>query len=189
VLADFQQALADLTAMPEWCLAVRADAAVLHSRYTLTEREARRLHAIAADEGMSCACTVYRMNRLAPLAMNVRLTLRALGPDARDVLSAYWREHPRGHSHFFLESDRFCRWLRQRIDTGLLAGDAVRHVLARENEAIEASISASCTEHEEAQALSCRARLCAASTSSTTRWRSSSSGSIRDGSCAFTDRR
>jgi hypothetical protein len=148
VLADFQQALADLTAMPEWCLAVRADAAVLHARYTLTEREARRLHAIAADDGMSCACTVYRMNRLAPLAMNARLTLRALGADARTALSAYWRDYPRGHSHFFLESDRFCRWLRERVDAGAFGGAELREVLARDSEAIQAAIAASCTERD-----------------------------------------
>jgi hypothetical protein len=146
MLADFQQALADLTALPEWCLAVRADASVLHSRYTLTEREARRLHTIARDAGMSGACTVYRMNRLAPLAMNVRLTLRALGPEARNVLSAYWRDHPRGHAHFFLESDRFCAWLRERLESGEPASSEVRSLLDREGDAVRAAIRASCTE-------------------------------------------
>jgi hypothetical protein len=146
MLADFQQALADLTALPEWCLAVRADASVLQSRYTLTEREARRLYTIACDPGMSCACTVYRMNRLAPLAMNVRLTLRALGPAARDVLSDYWRDHPRGHAHFFLEADRFCKWLRERVDTGEPGSPEIRLLLERESDAITAAIAASCTE-------------------------------------------
>jgi hypothetical protein len=148
MLADFQQALADLTSLPEWCLAVRADASVLHSRYTLTEREARRLHTIACDAGMSCACTVYRMNRLAPLAMNVRLTLRALGPTAKHVLSDYWRDHPRGHAHFFLESDRFCKWLRERLDVGEQMSSEVRSLLDRESSAIRAAVRASCTESD-----------------------------------------
>ena len=142
MLADFQQALADLTARPDLCIAVRADVSVLRSRYTLTDREVRRLHAIACDDGMSCACTVYRMNRLAPLAMNVRLTLRALGPLAKQMLSDYWRDHPRGHAHFFLESHRFCTWLRTRPDVG----EEVRTLLDRESEAIRAAIRASCTE-------------------------------------------
>jgi len=146
MLADFQQALADLTARPEWCIAVRADASLLQSRYTLTDREARRLHAIACGDGMSCACTVYRMNRLAPLAMNVRLTLRALGPAAKDVLSAYWHDHPRGHAHFFLESHRFCTWLRARLEVGTLAATDVQTPLDRESEAIRLAIRASCTE-------------------------------------------
>ena len=146
MLADFQQGLADITALPEWCLAVRADPSVLASRCTLTEREARRLHTIACDAGMSCACTVYRMNRLAPLAMNVRLTLRALGPAARDVLSDYWRDHPRGHAHFFLESDRFCTWLRERLDAGEPVRPELRSLLDRESDAIRAAVRASCTE-------------------------------------------
>lgn len=146
MLADFQQALADLTARPEWCMSVRADATLLQARYTLTDREARRLHAIACDDGMSCACTVYRMNRLAPLAMNARLTLRALGPFAKELLSDYWNDHPRGHAHFFLESDRFCTWLRARLDAGAPSAPEVRALLDRETDAIRAAISASCTE-------------------------------------------
>ena len=156
MLADFQQALADLTARPEWCIAVRADASLLRSRYDLTDREARRLHAIACDDGMSCACTVYRMNRLAPLAMNVRLTLRALGPSAKKVLSEYWHDHPRGHAHFFLESNRFCTWLRTRLDVGepldcardRPAASELRTILDRESDAILAAISASRTESD-----------------------------------------
>jgi hypothetical protein len=120
MLADFQQALADLTSMPDFC--------------------------IASHAGMSCACTVYRMNRLAPLAMNVPHTLRALGTGAKDMLSAYWRDHPCGHAHFFLESDRFCTWLRARIEKGDARSDAVRPLLERESATIRDAINASCTD-------------------------------------------
>lgn len=147
MLADFQQALADLTAKPEFCLEVRATPSVLRDRYVLTDREARRLCGIAAHDGMSCACTVYRMNRLAPLAMNVPQTLRALGREAKRTVSAYWRDHPRGQAHFFLESERFCRWLSMHIDKGEVeAGEAVRLLLEREGAAIRTAIEASCTE-------------------------------------------
>jgi hypothetical protein len=88
------------------------------------------------------------MNRLAPLAMNVRLTLRALGPTAKHVLSDYWRDHPRGHAHFFLESDRFCKWLRERLDVGEQMSSEVRSLLDRESSAIRAAVRASCTESD-----------------------------------------
>jgi hypothetical protein len=111
MLADFQQALADLTASPELCRAVRADAHALPAAYVLSDRERARLLAIVRHPGMACACTVYRMNRVAPLAMNLRHTLRALGPALGRLLPAYWAEHPQGHAHFYIESERFGRWL------------------------------------------------------------------------------
>ncbi len=115
MLADFQQALADITARPGLCREVRDDPGRL-SAYDLTDRERARLLAIANHSGMAAACTVYRMNRLAPLAMNLPATLRALGPRCRDWVEDYWQAHPRGHAHFFVESERFCRWASDRLD-------------------------------------------------------------------------
>lgn len=146
MLADFQQALADLTASPELCNAVRADAAVLQARYALTERELQRLLGIVRHPGMACACTVYRMNRLAPLAMNLRATLHALGPELRSLVSEYWRDHPRGHAHFLLESDRFCRWLRVRIEASEIAPPEASAVLRHETALVREALEASYTE-------------------------------------------
>jgi hypothetical protein len=146
VLADFQQALADLTASPELCNAVRADPGVLPSRYALTARELGRLVGIAGHAGMASACIVYRMNRLAPLAMNVRSTMRALGPPLRALVSDYWRDHPRGHAHFLIESDRFCRWLEHRIAAGEPVSPEVGPLLAEEGAAVRAALAASLAE-------------------------------------------
>lgn len=119
MLLEFQQALADLTADPALCRAVRQDDAALDGRYELTAAERQRLLGIVRHEGMAAACSVYRMNRLSPLAMNLRQSLHALGPMLAPTLDAYWRAHPRGHPHFHLESERFCRFLVQRIAEGL----------------------------------------------------------------------
>jgi hypothetical protein len=140
MLADFQQALADLTASPAFCRAVREDARALSGRYSLTDRERARLIAIVNHAGMAAACTVYRMNRIAPLAMNLPATLRALGPRCRDWVEAYWQDHPRGHAHFFVESDRFCRWAAARIDP---ADTALSQTLAREGSVIRHAIDES----------------------------------------------
>ena len=146
MLADFRQALGGVTASPELCQAVRDDAALPLSRYALTDRELQRLLGIARHPGMACACTVYRTNRLAPLAMNLMGTLRALGPSLRPLISAYWQDHPRGHAHFFLESDRFCCWLRPRIEAGERVPPDVSTLLQRDAAAVRATLKASCTE-------------------------------------------
>jgi hypothetical protein len=143
VLADFQQALADFTASPALCRALRADLAILEGRYTLTMRERERLVAIIRHAGMSAACTVYRMNRIAPLAMNLRATLQALGPASRDLVEAYWRDHPRGHAHFFIESDRFCRWLVERMDETFLRSEPFASDFGRESVAVRQAIAES----------------------------------------------
>lgn len=93
---------------------MREDAAVLDGRYALDERERWRLIALARDRGMQAACSVYRMNRITPLAINLRATLHALGERLPGLMTLYWQAHPRGHTHFYIEADRFCRWLSER---------------------------------------------------------------------------
>lgn len=144
MLADFQQALADVTASPDLCQAVRDDERALVG-YDLDERERQRLLGIARHPGMAAACTVYRMNRLAPLAMNLRATLRALGDALRPQVHAYWCAHPRGHAHFFIEADRFCGWLQARIDAGQRMPAEARHALAQDHAAVRAALAASIT--------------------------------------------
>ncbi len=140
--ADFQQALADLTAAPEHCVVLRSDATWLQGRYALNSRETRQLLALVRADGMARACTLYRMNRLAPLAINFDATLSAAGGSLRTLVSAYWREHPHGHPHFFIESERFGLWLQAR------AGADLQAVLARELVAVQAALAASLLETE-----------------------------------------
>lgn len=145
MLAEFQQALADLTASPELCRGARADPGVLSTRYDLTERERHRLLAILNHPGMACACTVYRMNRVAPLAMNLRATLRALGPALKPLLAAYWREHPYGYAHFHIETANFCAWLRSRLKAGEALPPEVTRLLDQEGAVVQAALEASRT--------------------------------------------
>src|SRR6185295_4179763 len=108
-----------------------------------TDRELARLLAIVRHPGMAAACTIYRMNRMAPFALNIRATLRALGPTLGPLVDDYWREHPRGHAHFYVETDRFCRWLQRRIDAGHPVPPDVNAALAREAAVVRASLAAS----------------------------------------------
>ncbi|MFN6131536.1 MAG: hypothetical protein ACK46L_01275, partial [Synechococcaceae cyanobacterium] len=71
MLSDFQQALAEITASPRLCVAVRRNPALLAERYQLSERERRQVLATANHPSMECTCSLYRANRLAPLVRNL----------------------------------------------------------------------------------------------------------------------
>jgi hypothetical protein len=146
MLADFQQALADLTASPDLCIRVRQDPSVLHRRYELTERERNRLIGIVEHPGMECACIVYRANRLAPLALNIPLTCKALGKDLRAVVSDFWEAFPETNVHFYVEAARFCRFLQAHIDAGRAFATDIAPVLAREYAVVAAALEESYTE-------------------------------------------
>ena len=152
MLADFQQALADLTASPELCIRVRQDPSVLHHSYQLTEREWRRLTGIVTHPGMQCACIVYRANRLAPLAMNIPLTCRALGADLRAVVSEFWAAFPESNVHFYIETERFCRFLEAKLAEGRTFAPDLAQVFARESAIITAALEESYTEGGQNQA-------------------------------------
>ena len=138
-LAAFQTALADLAASPALVTLVRADAATLPARYALSEKEARRLTAIAASRGMEANCILYRANRLAPVALNLPETCTALGDDLAGLLSEYWVAEPRTDVHFLLEADRFARFLGSH--PALTA--AARTALAPEAAIVAARLAAS----------------------------------------------
>jgi hypothetical protein len=111
MLNDFQQALAEITASPRLCVAVRRNPELLAERYQLSEREQRQVLATANHPSMECTCSLYRANRLAPLVRNLPRTIAALTERLEPVLNDYWEAHPWPHRYGYLESERFCRWL------------------------------------------------------------------------------
>lgn len=146
MLAEFQQALADLTASPELCIEVRKDPALLHERYQLTEPEWRRAVAVVRHAGMECACMLYRANRLAPLALHVPGLCAALGTELRAVLSEYWAAFPDTTAHVYMEADRFCRFLERQLAEGRTFASDIAPALARESASVAAALRASYTE-------------------------------------------
>jgi hypothetical protein len=146
MLADFQQALADLTGSPVLCLEVRRDPSVLRAKYELTAREWRRLVGIVQHRGMECACIVYRANRLAPLALNIPQTCKALGQELRDIVSEFWAQYPETNVHFFVETDRFCRFLKTKLVEGRVFQTDIAPILALESAAVTAALQESYTE-------------------------------------------
>ena len=146
MLAEFQQALADLTASPDLCNRARKNPAILFQDYDVTQREWRRLIAIVNHPGMQCACIVYRANRLAPLLLNVNGLCKALGPELRAVASDFWRDQPESNVHFFVEAERFCAYVQAELDRGRNLPASVPAVLTREWQAVAAALEESHTE-------------------------------------------
>jgi hypothetical protein len=148
MLAEFQQALADLTASPAFSSSARENPSLLRDRYELSDREFDRLVGILRHPGMECACIVYRANRLAPLAMNVPQTCKALGPELRAVVEEFWAAYPETNVHFFVETDRFCRFLQEKITYGAVFPPGVVDALARESQTITVVLAESHTESD-----------------------------------------
>ncbi|HEX8126127.1 MAG TPA: hypothetical protein VF548_11140 [Allosphingosinicella sp.] len=138
MLAAFQRALTDLTASPALCRAAREDPALLASRYRLTEKEARRLNGIVRSRGMEANCSLYRANRLVPVALNCPRLCALLDEDLKRLISLYWESEPRTNVHFLFEADRFCRFLAGRDDLP----EGAAEILEREHGAIAARLAA-----------------------------------------------
>ena len=146
MLTEFQQALADLTSSPALCERARRQPDHLSRLYHLTEREFQRLVLMVRHPGMRCACIVYRANRLAPLAMNVPDTCKALGRDLRRLADEFWSSSPETNVHFFVEADRFCRFLEEKLVAGERFSDEAALHLHREGAAVAAALIESRTE-------------------------------------------
>ena len=82
---------------------------------------------------MECACIVYRANRLAPLALNLPRTCRALGPALRDIATDYWAAYPEGNVHFYIEAEQLLPPSRRAGRTRLAAAAGLARQLAEES--------------------------------------------------------
>ena len=143
MLVEFQQALADLVASPDFCRQVRATPLLLHARYALSECEYERLIKMVNHKAMALNCMLYRANRLAPLAMNLHEFCTHLGPRLGPLLSEYAILYPNTNVHFYLECDRFCRFMLTKLGEGYELEREARAVLEKEHSRIQMGLMAS----------------------------------------------
>lgn len=136
-LLDFQRALAELVLSP----ALRAEVAACTppalpeplARLTLTERERRRLHAVARDAGMKVNTLLHRASRLSMLTNTLPRTARALtDPRLQSLVQRYWREHPPTSVVYVREARRFAAFLQELMRTGELVHAPLGELLAAE---------------------------------------------------------
>jgi hypothetical protein len=90
----------------------------LRRHYDLSPREYERLVAMINHKGMALNCMLYRANRLSPLALNLPETCHALGPRLGPLLSEYAERYPHTNVHFYLECDRFCGFIEDKLSEG-----------------------------------------------------------------------
>ena len=125
----FQQALCELIASPDRCMAVRSDPASVLSRYDLTQRERDRLADVVWQRGMSTNCTLYRSNRITPIYTLLHSTCLLLGDRLKPVLDSYWSTATLRDLEFKQETHRFAKFLKQRIREGVITDDFVEEVV------------------------------------------------------------
>ena len=145
MLVEFQQALADMVASPEFCRQVRVSPLLLRERYTLSEREFERLIKMVNHKAMALNCMLYRANRLAPLAMNLHELCTLLGTRLGPLLSEYALLYPNTNVHFYLECDRFCQFVRTKLREGYDLEPEARAALEEEHSKIRMGLVASYT--------------------------------------------
>src|ERR1019366_2887375 len=145
MLIEFQQALADLVASPDLCRKIRADPSDLKLHYNLSHREYERLVKMVNQKAMACNCMLYRANRLAPIALNLPRTCRLLGHRLGKLLSEYSTRHPNTNVHFYLECDRFCNFLLERISQDHSFERGTKAMLDEEHAVIQQGLRASYT--------------------------------------------
>ena len=145
MLVEFQQALADLVASPDFCREIRANPDLLRQKYDLSLREYERLAKMVKQRAMACNCMLYRANRLAPIAMNLPKSCRMLGPRLGPLLSEYATLYPNTNVHFYLECDRFCKFILEKIRKGFDCEPPLKAILDEEHSRIKAGLVASYT--------------------------------------------
>ena len=72
--------------------------------------------------------------------MNIPLTCKALGTDLRDLVSEFWAAYPESNVHFYIETERFCRFLEAKLAEGRTFAPDVPRILAMERAIITAAL-------------------------------------------------
>jgi hypothetical protein len=103
----------------------------------LTDRECRRLLAIAAQPGMRVNTAIHRANRITPVDHSVPFSLFLLGERLRDLLQRYWSENPTENLQIPAECDRFAAFLEGDIQAGRIVDPYLEEVLAFERACTE----------------------------------------------------
>lgn len=131
-LQDFQKALSDLVMSPALRARAVEDPAVL-AAYDLSERERRRLEALAQDGRMRTGTLLHRSFRLSMLSNTIPRTCRALGPKGiRELTHAYWSEGPPRSMQYIKEALRFGEFALGRLRDGSFRHDFLGEVLETE---------------------------------------------------------
>jgi hypothetical protein len=139
-LEAFQRIVADLVASPLRCIELRQDASLLDG-HELSARERRRVLAMVQHAGMSHNCTLYRANRLTPIARSLPGTCVRLGARLVHELEAFWAAALDSELQFKREAERFAQFLLPRLRAGSASDALIADELLTELQALELNFS------------------------------------------------
>lgn len=132
-LQDFQKALSDLVMSPALRARAAEDPTAVLASYDLTERERRRLEALAQDGRMRTGTLLHRSFRLSMLSNTIPRTCRALGPKGiRELTHAYWSEGPPRTMQYIKEALRFGEFALGKLRDGSFQHEFLGELLETE---------------------------------------------------------
>ncbi len=127
-LLAFQQALSELVMTPALRRRVAEGGAGGQggddalAAYDLSDRERRRLAALARDPGLKTGTTIHRSFRLSMLLNTLPRTCKVLAPQAlRELVHAYWKGTVPRSIQYVPEARRFAEFARERLRAGAVA--------------------------------------------------------------------
>ncbi len=101
--------------------------------FDLSARERRRLETLAKDPRLRTGTMLHRANRLSMLSNTLPRTCRVLGPRGlKEMVQAYWSEHPPETQIYLREALSFADFLVARLRDGSLVNGFVKEVLETE---------------------------------------------------------
>jgi len=136
-LQDFQRALSDLVMSPGLRSRVAEAPAEGLAGYELSDQEHRRLAALARDPGLRTGTVIHRASRLSMLSNTIPRTCRVLGSRGlKELVHAYWSEHPPQSMLYVQEARRFADYAFARLAAGTFTNPFLREVLEMELETL-----------------------------------------------------
>ena len=129
---DFQIALARLIASPQLCERTLVNEEPFFNRYSLCDREKKRLHAVLRQRGISACCSLYRMNRITPIYTQLSNTSLLLNDDLVPLVEEFWLLHADTSLQFREEVSEFGRFLMAKIDQKVVRLPYLKEVLLLE---------------------------------------------------------
>jgi hypothetical protein len=128
-LEVYQETLGRMVALPAFRERVALHPVEALSGLELTERESRRLLAVAAQPGMLVNTAIHRANRLTPLDQTMPFTCFLLGKELPALLERYWLENPTENLQLPVECERFAAFVKREIENGRVSNYYLEEVL------------------------------------------------------------
>jgi hypothetical protein len=145
-MRDFQRALADMTLDARLAAEVRTRGAVALAGYELSERERRRLEAVARQDGMSLNCSLARANRFGSIHNVFPMTCVLLERHLRELLDELWRGRRPDNYQLAGEEAEFAALVEGKIAREELAVEYLEEVFGYEKICWELALQLRCGE-------------------------------------------